>query len=120
VGVDVLWLPLPFVAMAETAERVFVNRIGELDSYSLGLVSTKSSGKPRSERQLSCKKILEGSRFRFIFASFVKTENLQLLESTHKMAARPLYGRHDNCRQDLEAACASESPVIPPTAVRAW
>jgi hypothetical protein len=37
----------------------------------------------------------ERASFRFIFATFVIVENLQLLESTHKMAARPFYGRHD-------------------------
>src|ERR1700694_3046821 len=81
--------------MAETAERVYVNRIGEVDSYSLGFVSAKRSGKPRSERQLSCNKTLEGARFRFIFASFVVSVNLQLLEYDHQMAAWPIYGRLD-------------------------
>src|ERR1700732_4752188 len=81
--------------MAETAERVFVNRIGKCDSYSLGFVSTKRTGKPRSERQLSCNKTLEGTRFRFISASFVGTDNLQLLESTHKLADRLIYARID-------------------------
>ena len=85
--------------MAETAERVFVNRIGELDSYSLSFVITNGSGKPRSERQLSCNKTLEGTRFRFIFASFVVSVNLQLLEYDHKMAAWPIYGRLDNTHQ---------------------
>src|ERR1700694_1770594 len=100
--------------MAETAERVFVNRIGEVDSYSLGFVRAKRSGKPRSERQLSCNKTLEWTRFRFIFASFVETENLQLLESAHKMAARPFYGRHDTkCRNDQNLAVSSEkSPTL--------
>jgi hypothetical protein len=66
-----LWFPLPFVAMAETAERVFGNRIGELDSYSLGfLLSAKRSGKPRSERQLSSKQKLLRGKLSLYFRNF--------------------------------------------------
>src|ERR1700676_2618625 len=98
--------------MAETVERVYVNRIGEVDSYSLGFVSAKRSGRPRSERQLSCNKTLEGARFRFIFASFVVSVNLQLLEYEHKMATCPIYGRLDtnNAREDW--GCAHRSQVL--------
>src|SRR5260370_32627857 len=83
--------------MEESAERVREShRQIRLESYSLSFVSTKRSGKPRSERQLSCNNTLEGIRFRFIFASFVVSLNLQLLEYDHKMAAWPIYGRLDS------------------------
>jgi hypothetical protein len=42
-------------------------------------------------------KLLFRISFRFFFAPFVAFENLQLLESAHKMASRPIYGRIDNC-----------------------
>src|SRR4051812_9483403 len=85
-----------FGAMAETAERAFVNRIGESNSCSLGFLAANSSGRPRLSDNSRVSKTLVGENFRFIFASFVKVENLQLLESADKMAARPFYGRHDN------------------------
>ncbi len=62
----------PFVAMAEVTERVLGNRIGELNSYSLGFLSAKSSGKPRLIRQLSCKQNSCRGKLSLYFRIFCK------------------------------------------------